>query len=449
MPRWLFVTGRLAAQSLRDTLEGIDSLSAYECAVLPISVAALMDAGYAAKHLTGAQGCDRVMLPGLCTGDLRQVEDRLGVEVVRGPQSLKDLPAFFGEEVRRRGYGKFRTRIIAEIVDAHKLTPDEILERAVYYRTSGADIIDLGCPVEGGFREIASIVRMLKDEEFLVSVDSFNEEDIRNADAAGVDFLLSVHSGNIHLAPELKCRVVVIPDLDKGLASLDRNIARLEACGVPYIIDPVLRPIGFGFTASLGDFIKVRRKYPAAEMLMGTGNLTELTDADSSGITAAIAGVVAELGIEYVLTTEVIPWARGAVKEMDIARRLMHYACIHKVLPKHLEDGLITVKDPPFETFRESELREMQKKVRDRNYRIFTDREFIYVFNNRIFVKGSDPRALFGRLDLDRDGSQAFYMGRELERAALALMLGKRYIQEEDLRWGYLSSAKKAGNAEP
>src|SRR2546430_5642790 len=27
-----------------------------------------------------------------------------------------------------------------------------------------------------------------------------------------------------------------------------------------------------------------------------------------------------------VLTTEVIPWARGAVREVDVARRLMHYA---------------------------------------------------------------------------------------------------------------------------
>jgi dihydropteroate synthase-like protein len=433
----------LAAQSLRDTLQGIDSLPEYECAVLPISVAALMDAGYAAKHLAGAQGCDRVMLPGLCTGDLRQVEDRLGVETVRGPKSLKDLPAFFGQTMHRRGYGEFRARIMAEIVDAPELTPEEILQRAAYYRASGADIIDLGCPVEGGFRDIASTVRMLKGEGFLVSVDSFHEEDIRGADGAGVDFLLSVNSSNIDLAPELNCRVVVIPDFDGGLASLERNIARLEERGVPYIIDPVLKPIGFGFTASLADFMEVRRRYPEAEMLMGTGNLTELTDADSPGITAVMAGIVAELGIDYVLTTEVISWARGAVKEMDIARRLMHYACTHGVLPKHLEEGLTALKDPPFETFRESELREMQKKVRDRNYRIFTDREFIYVFNNRIFVKGSDPRALFGRLDLDRDGSQAFYMGRELEKAALAVMLGKRYIQEDGLRWGYMSPGKK------
>ncbi|MBI3779612.1 MAG: hypothetical protein HY278_00890, partial [candidate division NC10 bacterium] len=32
----------------------------------------------------------------------------------------------------------------------------------------------------------------------------------------------------------------------------------------------------------------------------------------------------------------------------------------------------------------------------------------------------------------------AFYLGRELIKARLAMLLGKKYIQEEDLRWGYL-----------
>jgi hypothetical protein len=64
--------------------------------------------------------------------------------------------------------------------------------------------------------------------------------------------------------------------------------------GVPYIIDPILNPIGFGFTESIGCFKDMRRKYPNAEMLMGLGNLTELTAADSTGITAAMAGIIAE-----------------------------------------------------------------------------------------------------------------------------------------------------------
>ena len=92
-------------------------------------------------------------------------------------------------------------------------------------------------------------------------------------------------------------------------------MATVDATGAAYVIDPILDPLSFGFTASLERYCEVRRRYPEAEMLMGLGNLTELTDADSVGINALMAGVIAELGIDYVLTTEVISWARGAVRE--------------------------------------------------------------------------------------------------------------------------------------
>ena len=139
------------------------------------------------------------------------------------------------------------------------------------------------------------------------------------------------------------------------------------------------------------------------------------------------------------MTTEVISWARGAVRELDVARRLMHYACRNRILPKHLDDRLITIKDPPFEAFSEEELRRMQEKVRDRNYRIFIHHDSVYVFNNRIFIKDKDIQEIFDRLNV-RDAAEAFYLGQELHKASLALKLGKQYIQEEDLRWGYLSS---------
>jgi hypothetical protein len=43
--------------------------------------------------------------------------------------------------------------------------------------------------------------------------------------------------------------------------------------------------------------------------------------------------------------------------------------------------------------------------------------------------------------------SHAFYLGRELYKASLALQLGKEYMQEQPLRWGYLSQPA-AENAE-
>ncbi len=444
--RYLFVTGKLAADALHATLERMAPEFEYRVTVLNISVAALMEAGWIARHLPpkDAHGCTQVMISGWCQGDLSTIEAQVGVSVVRGPKDLKDLPVYFGRERVREGYGDYHAKILAEIVEAYRMPWEDILAQADYYRASGADIIDLGCPVgmETGFPGVGDVVAGLKAHGFTVSLDTFHPDTILEADAAGLDLLLSINAANIEIAPQLHCKVVVIPDFDQGLDSLERNIAQLDTWGVPYVIDPILSPINFGFTESLRRFYDVRQRHPDAEMLMGLGNLTELTDADTTGVNALMAGIITELHIDYVLTTEVISWARGAVREFDIARKLMHYAQQNSMLPKHVDDGLITVKDPPYETYTEAELYRMQAQIRDRNFRIFADDRRIYVFNRDVFVTGTDPGEIFAQLDVT-DGSHAFYLGRELERAALAVQLGKRYTQEEPLRWGYLSAREE------
>jgi len=438
MPEYLFVTGKLAADALRATLERMEPDFEYEVTVLNASVAALMDTRWIARHLTDAHRCRQVMIPGLCQGDLFVIEEQVSVPVIRGPKDLKDLPVFFGRERVREGYGEYRVKILAEIVEAYRMSWEDILARAEYYRANGADIIDLGCPVQGGFPGVAEVVAGLKEYGFTVSLDTFDHEAILRADEAGLDLLLSINSTNMDLAPRLHCKAVVIPDFGEGLESLERNVTQLEEWGVPYILDPILDPLSFGFTESLHRFYETRWRHPEAEMLMGLGNLTELTDADSTGINALMAGVITELEIDYVLTTEVIDWARGSVRELDLARKLMYYAHQNRVLPKKIDDSLITVKDPPHEHYTEAELRSMHQQLRDRNFRIFTDDTWIYVFNRDKFICGTSPDDIFAQLGV-ADASHAFYLGRELERAALALRLGKKYIQEEELRWGYLS----------
>jgi dihydropteroate synthase-like protein len=438
--RYLFVTGKLAVDALRDTLEAMEPDFDYEIKPLDISVAALMDAGWIARHLDGAQGCDQVMLSGWVQGDISLIEEKLGVPVILGPKDLKDIPVFFGRERVMPGYGEYEVQILGEIVEAYRMPWDELLARAEYFRASGADIIDLGCPVgmERGFPDVGEIVARLKEHGFTVSLDTFHHETILEADEAGLDMLLSINGTNMDLAHRLNCKVVVIPDFDQGLESLERNIAQLEAWGVPYVIDPIVNPINFGFAECLYRFYETRRRHPEAEMLMGVANLTELTDADTTGVNAVMAGFVTELSIDYVLMTEVISWARGAVREFDLARKLMYYSHQNNILPKHVDDGLVTLKDPPHEPYSEAELRHMQEKVRDKNYRIFANHDYVYVFNRDLFVKGTDPQEVFEQLEVS-DGAHGFYLGRELERAALAVQLGKKYTQEVPLRWGYLS----------
>ena len=113
--------------------------------------------------------------------------------------------------------------------------------------------------------------------------------------------------------------MVAVPDVPSTLEGLDETVNLLQKSGVPFRVDPVLEPIGFGFAASLGRYLEVRRRYPWSEMLMGVGNLTELTDVDSAGVNVALLGFCQEAGIRSVLTTEVINWCRGCVRELNLA----------------------------------------------------------------------------------------------------------------------------------
>ncbi|MFQ6088992.1 MAG: DUF6513 domain-containing protein [Candidatus Methanofastidiosia archaeon] len=437
MEKILFVTGKLAEEPLKATLSDLKLGFSFKVQALGIDVAALMTTGFISKRIE-AGDCTKVIIPGLCRGELSLIEKACGVEVERGPKDLRNLPDYFGFKVKREGFGKYRMKILAEILDVPYLSLEEIEKRAEYYVKSGADIIDLGCTTEKRFENVSRVVSHLKDEGFKLSIDTFDEMEILNADEAGIDYVLSLNSNNIKVASRLDSIPVVIPDFDAPqLESLKKNIAYLEEMGMKYIIDPILNPINFGFSESLFRFWKVRSLYPKKEMLCGLGNLTELLDADSTGISAILTGFLTELGIEYVLTTEASDRTRGCVKELDKARKLMYYSHRKKLLPKNLDDSLITIKDRKINFFEEQELLKMQKKIRDENFRIFTDKEYIYLFNSKIFLKGRGKQELFDKLEI-KDPSHAFYLGCELERAELALKLGKNYLQEQPLKWGYL-----------
>src|SRR5205085_8187990 len=100
-----------------------------------------------------------------------------------------------------------------------------------------------------------------------------------------------------------------------------------------------------------------------AELLMGIGNLTELTEADTAGVTALLIGFCQEVGIRAVLTTEVIGWARGAVRETVRAAQIMHLAQRQARPPKHIDSGLVTSKDESMPAPTEGELRGKQAQV--------------------------------------------------------------------------------------
>ena len=439
--RVLFVTGKLAEPALRRVLADMAPAFAYDVAVLKITVAALMTADWIARFLTVPAGVELVLLPGLCQGDAETVARATGVATRKGPKDLREIPAFFGRAAVEADYGDYDIEILAEINNAPKLTRRELRAAADAFRESGADVIDIGCTPGLPFPALADVVRELTGAGMRVSIDSFDPAEILTAVDAGANTVLSVNASNLRVVDDLRgsgVRVVALPELGAPLETLAPTLAALDAAGLTYLIDPILEPIGHGFMASLERYAEVRRRYPRAEMLMGVGNLTELTSADSTGVNALLIAVCQELGVRSVLTTEVIPWARGAVREIDVARRLMHYAVSGRTLPKGIDDRLVTVKDPVLLAYSEAELRALQKEITDPNFRIFADRDAITVFNHERFVRGTDIQAIFAQLEVT-DPAHAFYLGKELARASLAVALGKTYRQEGALQWGYLT----------
>jgi len=444
--RVLFVTGKLAEPALRRVLAQADLPFTVDVAVLRITVAALMTTDWIARHLDVPPNTDLVVIPGLCEGDIGAIDVPTATRVEKGPKDLREIPQYFGRAAAARDYGAWDIEILAEINNAPRLTSPAIRAAADYFQASGADVIDIGCTPGLPFPNLREVVRDLVAAGLRVSIDTFDVQEIETAVDAGAELVLSVNATNIDVARALAgsgARVVVVPDLGGPPETMDRSIEKLEAWGVPYLLDPILEPIGFGFTASIERYAATRRRYPDAEMLMGIGNLTELTAADSTGVNAMLIAVCQELGIRTVLTTEVIPWASGSVREIGVARQLMHYAVTHRTIPKGVDDRLVTIKDPAVLTYSEEELRALQARITDPNYRIFADADGITVFNNERFVRGTNIQEIFGQLEVD-EATHAFYLGKELARASLAVTLRKTYRQEGSLSWGYLTPADDA-----
>ena len=437
MERILFLTGRLAHHSLEKVLAGMAPAPfEWEVRELGLQVAGLMTADMIQRRLHDVAGFDRVLVPGRCRGDLVALGAHLGVLVERGPEELKDLPRHFNRAARAVDLSRYDTRIFAEIVEAPQLGVDGVLARARQLRACGADVIDLGCLPETPFPHLEDCVAALKAEGFAVSVDSLNPQELLRGGRAGADYLLSLSLDSLWIADEVASTPVIIPREPSDEASLHAAVETMLRRGRPFLADAILDPIPFGLLASLCRYQRLRERYPELAIMMGVGNVTELTEADTSGINAVLFGIAAELGVAAVLTTEVSGHARRAVREADVARRVMHAARETRSLPKGLSDALMTVHDKrPFPDSPD-EIAETAAAVRDPNFRVQVSTQGLHVYNRDGHHVAADPFALWPKLGLEDDGGHAFYMGVELARAEIAWSLGKRYTQDQPLAWG-------------
>ena len=432
----LFLTGHLAEPRLDAVLEGMKGEFAWRVVDIGVKVAALMTEEIILRRLDDSGDADKIMLPGRCRADLERLSAHYGVPVVRGPDEVRDIPVFFGRARKASDMSKYDINIFAEIIDATAMSIEEILERAEDYSHKGADVIDLGCLPDTPFLHLEDTVRALKKYGYKVSVDSADPDELLRGGKAGADYLLSLDESRLHIADAVASVPILIPETHGDMDSLYRAMAVLDAKGLPYLADPVLDPINFGFMKSLERYAQLRRERPDIDILLGTGNLTELTEADTTGITAALIGIASELEIKNVLVVQVSPHTRRTYEEHDVARRLMFASRADAELPKGYTDALLGLHAKrPFPLTPE-EIAENAAAVRDKNFRIEAAEDGVHIYNRDGHHVAQDIFELFPKLDLGNDSAHAFYLAAELARAETAWRLGKRYAQDEPLDWG-------------
>ena len=445
--RVLLLTGRLAEAVVRATATQVRgrALVDFEVHVLPITVAALMHTTWVERKLEWQPDWrfERVLLPGYCQGETAALTAKYGVPFERGPKDILDLPEFFGLGKRKpANLDRYDIEILAEINHAPRMSLDQILRMAEHYRQSGADRIDVGCIPGERWDGTGATVRTLVQEGYRVSIDSFDRDEVSSAVEAGADLVLSVNETNVDWAVNVPAEFVIVPDDARALDSLQPTIDAFRSANRTFRIDPILDPVGVGFAASLGRYSEARRRWPEIPVMMGIGNVTELAEADTAGMSLLLAGICGELGVTSVLTTEVANWCQTAVREFDIARRVIRFAIENGTIAKHIDSSLVMLRDPKLKEFGEEPLASLARQIKDPNFRIFAEREQLHVMNRDGYWRGADAFEVFDQMaatNTKLSASHAFYLGYEMAKAMTAITLGKQYQQDESLQWGLLT----------
>ena len=278
-----------------------------------------------------------------------------------------------------------------------------------------------------------------------LSIDTIRPELILAGLEAGADLLLSLNGSNLPLVGEAVARAgvpaVIIPG--PGSIRLEENLLRAQEMGISIIADPVLDPPLQGLAVSLQRYLLFRQDHPDIPLFFGAGNVTELMDADTVGVNALLAALGAETGASILFTPEYSGKAAGSVHELALASRMMLLARERHAPPKDLGLDLLILKEKRRlpeeampETFMEAKEGHKYEPDDSGSFRIFLSRGLIMAQNGSITVAGRNARDILNTLiekGLVSRLDHAGYLGRELERAEIALRLKRSYVQDEPL----------------
>ncbi|TAJ45608.1 dihydropteroate synthase-like protein [Methanofollis fontis] len=465
--RILLPTGSLTADIVRKAARGHDA----EVAVTGEIAAFLTPADLGALIASGDY--DLVIVPGMATASFASVEEESGVPIVMGPRHAADLGMVLGllgtvalsrtlpaddliaTERRKAAYGRIaeaeaeaepdfvvrgvkigggsRMKVLAEIMDAHR--HPALREGVEDFFARGADIVDLGFGFDASPADVERCFAVLEGIGRPLAADTQDPLLIRAAlDRA--DLILSLHEGNI---PEVGAAVaaagaaaVVVP----GTAGLAENLRAARDVGVEALIaDPLLQPAGSGFAASLAGFGD--RGVP---LFFGAGNVVELIDADSVGVNALLAACAHEVGAAVVFTSEHSDKTRGSVAEMRRATEMMGALGDHPY-PKDLGIDLFVLKEkrrrreplPVGEAVDVPPAPDGFVPDPAGNIRIGADEGWILAEHEGRVYRGRTAADVVSALIENGCVSRldhAAYLGRELARAEVALLLGRSYVQD-------------------
>ncbi len=312
----------------------------------------------------------------------------------------------------------------------------------------GANIIDWGCTPGRKWTDVAIAVKTLREHKIRVSIDSFDEDEVAAACRAGAEMVLSVNSTNCRAAIDWGCEVVVVPDLPTDEKIFFETIIFLREHDVAIRLDPILEPIGCGFARSLQRYARCRELYPDLPMMMGIGNLTELTDVDPPVSTCCYSVSVRNW------TFAAYSQPRHQLGAHERAR--VRYSPTHGALrspPQRstkalLDDRLVTLRDPKVNRYAPEVIEQISEAIRDRNVRLIAQDGIIHLLAGGLHFQSPDAFRLFEEIMSSPlaayiDPSHAFYLGYEMCKAITALTLDKQYEQDEALRWGYLTRHEK------
>jgi len=501
----LIVTGRKAASAVKKYAKLADiPVKVHVC---DIDVAAFLSLKMILDELSNLnlEDISKIIVPGAVRGDVSIIKEGLGIPCFKGPRNVSDLPLVISmlsrnvelseklsadeildREIKRNvdkelqsaykstkgctlKIGKKKPiflgtdiiHVIAEIPDAPTRSDKEVKRISRYYVNSGAEIIDLGMiSGENNSKEIERLVNSVRSvTDVPISIDSLNEEEILAAVDSGIDLILSLDLTNYHISEFMDIPAVVIPRDEGGIPRavnerinlMERLIQKLQDRNFDkFIVDLVLEPPNLGFVNSLQAFYEFRKKYPRIPMMLGSGNVTELIDADSIGVNALLASIASELDIDLIFTTEASKKTKGTVGELSKAVKMMYLSKRKEQPPKDLGIDLLCLKDkreierirdPGEENLEKIEVKEERiPTLEDTEFRIYlSDKIDVIYYKNKnpeLKFRGSNARELYMEIihrKLIKNPEHAAYLGKELEKAEIALKLGKNYIQDEDL----------------